>query len=64
MDFLNLGLSKEIVDVLTNLGYTVPTEIQTKAIPLLIANKDVVGRSETGSGKTFAFGLPIIQNIN
>ena len=64
MDFLNLGLSKEIVDVLTNLGYTVPTEIQAKAIPLLIANKDVVGRSETGSGKTFAFGLPIIQNIN
>lgn len=64
MDFLNLGLSKEIVDVLTNLGYTVPTEIQTKAIPLLIANKDVVGRSETGSGKTFAFGLPIIQNVN
>lgn len=64
MDFLNLGLSKEIVDILTNLGYTVPTEIQTKAIPLLIANKDVVGRSETGSGKTFAFGLPIIQNIN
>lgn len=64
MDFLNLGLSKEIVDVLTNLGYTVPTEIQAKAIPLLIANKDVVGRSETGSGKTFAFGLPIIQNVN
>jgi len=64
MNFLDLGLSEEIVDVLTNLGYTVPTEIQTKAIPLLIANKDVVGRSETGSGKTFAFGLPIIQNIN
>lgn len=64
MNFLDLGLGKEIVDVLTKLGYTVPTEIQTKAIPLLIANKDVVGRSETGSGKTFAFGLPIIQNIN
>ncbi|MGN1221955.1 MAG: DEAD/DEAH box helicase, partial [Christensenellales bacterium] len=45
-------------------GYLYPTEIQQKTIPLILNGKDIVGRSQTGSGKTFAFGLPIIQNID
>lgn len=64
MDFKSLGLNNDIVKILTELGYSTPTEIQQKAIPHILNGKDVVGRSETGSGKTFAFALPIIQNIN
>src|SRR5574344_879275 len=63
MNFLELGLKQNIVDILTKLGYVTPTEIQQKAIPVILNKQDVVGRSETGSGKTFAFGLPIVQNI-
>lgn len=45
-------------------GFTAPTQIQEKTIPLIFAGKDVIGQSETGSGKTAAFGLPILANIN
>ncbi len=64
MNFLDLGLQKNIVDVLNNLNYVLPTEIQQKAIPTILKRQDAICRSETGSGKTFAFGLPIIQNID
>src|SRR5574344_2209141 len=64
MNFLELGLKEKIVGIMTKLGYTEPTEIQQKAIPVLLQKKDLVGRSETGSGKPFAFALPIIQNID
>ena len=63
MDFFTLGLNKKIVDILTGLGLNKPTEVQQKAIPILLQDKDIICRSETGSGKTFAFCLPIIQNI-
>ncbi|MBI4140798.1 DEAD/DEAH box helicase [Candidatus Woesearchaeota archaeon] len=45
-------------------GFTSPTQIQEKTMPLIFAGKDVIGQSETGSGKTAAFGLPILTNIN
>jgi superfamily II DNA/RNA helicase len=61
MNFLDLGLSENICSVLLELGYETPTEIQQKAIPELLSGRDILARSETGSGKTFAFGLPIIQ---
>ncbi len=60
--FSNLGLSDEIVSILHDLEITTPTEIQARAIPLVLRGEDVVGLSQTGTGKTYAFALPIIQN--
>ena len=64
MEFNKLGLDQKIVDILRQNGFFYPTEIQQKTIPLVLQKRDVVGRSQTGSGKTFAFGLPIIDNID
>ncbi len=64
MNFKDIGLNEKIVTILHQMGYENPTPIQEKTIPLALAKKDVVGRSETGSGKTMAFALPIIQNID
>ncbi len=61
--FEKLGLSKELIDVLRHEGFTEPTEIQEKAIPLAMAGKDIIGGSATGSGKTLAFASAIIENI-
>ncbi|MGE0847361.1 MAG: DEAD/DEAH box helicase [Flavobacteriaceae bacterium] len=63
MNFIELGLSKPITDILAEAGYAEPTPIQTKAIPLVLAGRDVVGLAQTGTGKTAAFGLPIIQRL-
>lgn len=60
--FSDLGLSSDIVAILRDLEITSPTEIQTRAIPTVLEGKDIVGLSQTGTGKTFAFALPIIQN--
>ena len=64
MDFLELGLNKQIVEILRNNNYNTPTEVQSKAIPVVLKGSDVIVRSETGSGKTFAFVLPILQKID
>lgn len=64
MKFEDIGLNEKITKILHQMGYENPTPIQEKTIPLALAKKDVVGRSETGSGKTMAFALPIIQNID
>jgi ATP-dependent RNA helicase DeaD len=61
--FEELGLSKELLDVIHQKGFTEPTEIQEKAIPLALAGKDIIGGSATGSGKTLAFGSAIIENL-
>lgn len=61
--FSELGLSKTIDAALQEVGYEEPTEIQTKTIPLILEGKDVMGSAQTGSGKTAAFALPIIQNL-
>ncbi|MFT7668970.1 MAG: ATP-independent RNA helicase DbpA [Planctomycetota bacterium] len=62
--FKALSLSPELLAVVSELGYTEPTPIQSAAIPALLAGKDIVGQSKTGSGKTAAFALPILQNID
>ena len=64
MEFNKLGLNEKIVEALKQNGYLYPTEIQQKTIPLILDGKDIVGRSQTGSGKTFAFGLPIIHDTH
>src|SRR4028119_2167429 len=62
--FEGLGLSEELVLHLETLGFTEPTPIQVQAIPHLLAGRDVVGQSQTGTGKTAAFSLPILERID
>jgi ATP-dependent RNA helicase DeaD len=62
--FAALGLDPAIVSALTALGYEEPTPIQTETIPALIAGKDVLGQAATGTGKTAAFSLPILQRLH
>ena len=61
--FENFGLDVPTVTTIQRLGITVPTEIQRKSIPHIIAGKDVIGESATGSGKTLAFGCGIIEYV-
>ena len=63
-DFLQLGIRKEINYTLKSLGLTQPTPIQEQTIPMIIEGKDVIAQAQTGTGKTLAFVLPIIEKIN
>jgi|GEM_PF-193332 len=62
--FAKLGLGKSVLQALTELGYTEPTPIQAATIPLLLAGCDVLGQAQTGSGKTAAFALPLLQLLD
>ncbi|MEM9543123.1 MAG: DEAD/DEAH box helicase [Cyanobacteria bacterium P01_E01_bin.42] len=64
ISFKSLGLSDTRVEQLKNMGFEEPTEIQAQAIPLLLTGQDVVGQSQTGTGKTAAFSLPILEQID
>ena len=61
--FAGLGLSHAICEVLTALGYEEPTPVQRETIPLLLAGRDLLAQAATGTGKTAAFALPMIQSI-
>ncbi|HEX6924044.1 MAG TPA: DEAD/DEAH box helicase [Longimicrobiaceae bacterium] len=63
MTFEELGLAPELVRAVKELGYELPTPIQAMAIPEALAGKDVLGRAQTGTGKTAAFMLPIIHRL-
>ena len=58
-----LQLSPALTAVVQDLGYTQPTPIQIEAIPALLAGRNIIGQSQTGSGKTAAFALPVLQGI-
>jgi ATP-dependent RNA helicase DeaD len=62
--FAALGLRAELVDVLTTLGYEAPTPIQERTIPLLLSGRDLIGQAQTGTGKTAAFALPLLEKID
>ena len=62
-EFAALGLRPELLAVLTSLGYEEPTPIQREAIPAMIAGSDLLGQAATGTGKTAAFALPILQRL-
>jgi ATP-dependent RNA helicase DeaD len=62
--FRDLGLQAEIQTALDELGYEEPTPIQDQAIPELLAGHDVIGQAQTGTGKTAAFGLPLLQYLD
>lgn len=65
-NFSKLGLSKSTIEVLDQIGFTKPTDIQEKAIPILLENDptDFIGLAQTGTGKTAAFGLPLVELID
>ena len=62
-DFVQFGLHPQLLQAVTDLGYTTPTPIQTQTIPLLLAGHDVIGQAQTGTGKTAAFALPMLQRL-
>ena len=64
MPFSNLGLCKPILQAIEDLGYTTPTPIQSQAIPIIVSGKDLIATAQTGTGKTAAFVLPILQAFN
>ncbi len=64
LSFNSLGLSEDRIRHLEELGFTDPTAIQAQAIPHLLAGRDVVGQAQTGTGKTAAFSLPILERID
>ena len=63
MRFDELGIMPSILKALKDKNYEVPTSIQEKAIPIVLQKKDVLGSAQTGTGKTAAFAIPIIQQI-
>ena len=62
--FADLKLSETSIAALDRIGFKHPTPIQEKTIPLLLEGKDVIGQARTGTGKTAAFGLPIIETYD
>ena len=62
--FPDLGLSESTLEGLTHLGYERPTPIQEQAIPPLLEGRDVIGQAQTGTGKTAAFGLPMVEYVD
>src|ERR671930_1457208 len=62
--FADLGLSEEMLGALAHLGYKRPTPIQEQTIPALLEGRDVVGQAQTGTGKTAAFGLPMLEFVD
>lgn len=64
MKFKELELSEKLVRALDDINYDETTEIQSKAIPEIMNGKDIIGLSQTGTGKTAAFGIPAIENID
>lgn len=64
MNFKDLGLSDSLLKAVADNGYSEPTAIQTETIPLTLKGEDVIGQAQTGTGKTAAFALPILQGID
>lgn len=63
MTFESLGLDSRILSALEQQGYTQPTPIQAQSIPILLSGKDLLGTAQTGTGKTAAFTIPIIEHL-
>src|SRR6187397_1387559 len=62
--FADLGLSEPILQALQDVGYETPSPIQEQAIPPLMEGRDVIGQAQTGTGKTAAFGLPLMESVD
>ena len=64
LKFSQLPISKQVLSSITKMGYEKPTEIQEKAIPVVIEGNDIIAQAQTGTGKTAAFGIPLIDKVN
>ena len=64
MSFEPLGLTPELLRAVADQGYTEPTPVQREAIPLVLAGRDLLAGAQTGTGKTAAFVLPLLQRLN
>ncbi|NEO85413.1 MAG: DEAD/DEAH box helicase [Spirulina sp. SIO3F2] len=64
ISFQSLGLSEACVEQLTSIGFETPTDIQAQAIPHILLGRDIVGQSQTGTGKTAAYSLPILEHMD
>nr|MBS0038053.1 DEAD/DEAH box helicase [Saprospiraceae bacterium] len=64
INFSDLGLTAEINSAIEKMGFTTPSAIQQQAIPLMLEGNDIVGQAQTGTGKTAAFGIPLLQAID
>ncbi|RKS87194.1 ATP-dependent RNA helicase CsdA [Orbus hercynius] len=64
ISFIDLGLSEEILNALSDLGFAKPSPIQSECIPLLLEGNDVLGMAQTGSGKTAAFSIPFLMKLD
>ena len=62
--FPELGIATELLEAVKSLGFEQPSPIQAEAIPVALTGRDVVGQSQTGSGKTMAFGIPVVQGVD
>jgi ATP-dependent RNA helicase DeaD len=62
--FPELGIAPELLEAVKSLGFEQPSPIQAEAIPVALTGRDVVGQSQTGSGKTMAFGIPVVQGVD
>ena len=63
MRFDDLGLAPDLLKAIADQGYTTPTPIQAQAIPIVLSGQDLMGGAQTGTGKTAAFTLPLLQRI-
>ena len=64
MSFTTFQFSQEVLRAIEDMEYHTPTNIQAQTIPVIMEGKDVLGRSHTGTGKTAAYGLPLIEMLN
>ena len=64
MKFIDLKISDNILKAIDDLGFEEATEIQEKAIPYILSGNDIIGQSQTGTGKTAAFAIPILQKVD
>lgn len=63
ISFHGLGIAPKFLEILSKNGYTLPTPIQQQCIPFALEGKDIIGIAQTGTGKTLAFGIPLLQNL-
>ncbi|MBC8059918.1 MAG: DEAD/DEAH box helicase, partial [Clostridiaceae bacterium] len=61
--FTSLGLSEDVLNAINAMGFEEPSQIQAQAIPVVLEGFDIIGQAQTGTGKTLAFGAPIISKM-
>ena len=62
--FIQLDLTEPLLRAVEDLGFTDATEIQAQSIPIIREGRDMIGRSQTGTGKTLAFGIPAVESVD